>query len=241
MNRLQEGSELHVALSHVQHRVKASHEESFILWKEWHKTHAWKQDLAGFFFQIGEVEGRPVSMSFFFADIDGHRVLFWELTSQVVDFGMAKSWLDQYCNPPLVDQLLPQPVPMGMVEGVDATQRALSEVVYLAEASTYAMRSFERDWGDKVTWHTDSHGFVVQIGELGGQPVRLNLVLATIDGRRVAFWDPASEVFDYVMAEAWLKQHCTSPEVDGDVPGTNAGNFSHCIHAINRMNEPVAA
>jgi hypothetical protein len=241
MNRLQEGSELHIALSRVQHRVKASHEESFILWKAWHKTHLWKQDLSGFGYPIGEVEGRPVFMSFFFADIDNQRVLFWELTSQVVDAGMAEAWLDQYCKPPLVDQLIPHPAPMEMVEDVHALQQALSEVVYLAEASPYEMQALHSHWSLTETWDTDPQGFVAQIGELGPHAVRLNVVLATINGRRVAFWDPASQVFDYVMAEAWLKEQCTSPEVGADVPDTNATNFAHCIHAIHDMNEPLAA
>ncbi|MFY4731209.1 hypothetical protein [Nitrospira sp. BLG_2] len=59
----------------------------------------WEQDCRGFMETIGHVNKMPVCVCFFWYKINGHLILFYEATSQVVDHRMIEEWLDKYCNP----------------------------------------------------------------------------------------------------------------------------------------------
>lgn len=54
---------------------------------------SWSVDLRGMFFQIGQLDGRPVTICLNFATINGRRYMFWHCPSQVVDYTMAESWI----------------------------------------------------------------------------------------------------------------------------------------------------
>lgn len=53
----------------------------------------WEQVCSGFMLQIGEIDKRPVSVSFSFAIINGKKICFYECTSQVADHKMIEDWL----------------------------------------------------------------------------------------------------------------------------------------------------
>ena len=95
-------------LAATQYIVKATHDESFFLWclyasdspyqrKRDDVKFEWKQDNLGFMYQLGETDGMPVMASGFWADIDGKRVLFIELTSMVADYRLLDPFLKEYC------------------------------------------------------------------------------------------------------------------------------------------------
>jgi len=59
----------------------------------------WEQDNHGIWYQIGELAGRPVCVSFFWNVIDGVRVMFYDVTSQVSDILIVEEWLKEHCSP----------------------------------------------------------------------------------------------------------------------------------------------
>ena len=63
------------------------------------KRYQWEQDTMGLWYQIGELDNRPVAISFNWFKIDGHRVMFYECMSQVVDHKMVEEWLRRHCSP----------------------------------------------------------------------------------------------------------------------------------------------
>ena|SRR5581483_3409967 len=79
------------------------------LWERWstealhkHKDFNfinWRQDSMGSCVHIGDLDKRPVVVTFFWAKLNGHLVVFWEATSEVVDYKMVEEWLGKYCNP----------------------------------------------------------------------------------------------------------------------------------------------
>lgn len=75
--------------------VEATSYESMCLWREYHKERGmpWEADLGGYLPTIGQLDGRPVCLSLFVKKIDGHKLLFIEATSQVVDHKMIDEWL----------------------------------------------------------------------------------------------------------------------------------------------------
>ncbi len=53
----------------------------------------WKQVPEGFATLIGELDKRPVYLEFSFAYINGHKIAFYEICSQVADYKMAEDYL----------------------------------------------------------------------------------------------------------------------------------------------------
>lgn len=77
--------------------VEATRYEKHSLWKEYafSKKVTWEAGLGGPMVTIGKVDGRPVVITLMVDVIDGHRVLFVDATSQVVDWTMIDEWLLQ--------------------------------------------------------------------------------------------------------------------------------------------------
>lgn len=84
--------------------VEASHTEQHFLWKEnfYEKTRqfdavkSWEDEGMGHGITIGQLDKRPVCVTMFYAKINGHRVMFYEGTSQVVDHKMIEEWLQHW-------------------------------------------------------------------------------------------------------------------------------------------------
>ena len=76
--------------------VEATHCEQYYLWNDWHERVDWKQDGSGFGICIGHInkkKTKPVFVSFFFVEINGKRVCFYECTSRFVDHTMVENYI----------------------------------------------------------------------------------------------------------------------------------------------------
>lgn len=79
--------------------VEANSFEKLCLWKEWKDRLPWREDLSGNLVTIGHVQGRPIVVSLFWANLNGQKVMFTELTSQLADYKLLDAWLDANCAP----------------------------------------------------------------------------------------------------------------------------------------------
>jgi hypothetical protein len=97
--------------------VQATHTERLHLWMEWssqsgwddikhierggtpHRKYRWEQMNPGCWMQIGKIKGMPVCLELQWVLIEGQVVLFWEMTSQVVDYRMGEKWLEDSLKP----------------------------------------------------------------------------------------------------------------------------------------------
>lgn len=91
--------------------VEASHTEQHFLWMQHAKDSTWndpkyparkmdwKQANPGRSVMVGEIGGKQVWMTIFFARIEGQVVLFWELTSQACDYTLAEKWFKENLKP----------------------------------------------------------------------------------------------------------------------------------------------
>lgn len=75
--------------------VEASGFEKGILWERSHSKMKWG-DSQGWLLTLGMVAGSPVCISVFFHQLDGHTVLFFHDTSQVVDHKLISDWLKKH-------------------------------------------------------------------------------------------------------------------------------------------------
>lgn len=69
------------------------------LWEDWHKKLSWEPSTRGEMIQIGSILDRPIVITLFVHTLQGHKVLFYNATSQLVDHQMVEEWLEKHCNP----------------------------------------------------------------------------------------------------------------------------------------------
>ena len=95
----------------VEYFVEATSFEKFCLWKQ---NEEYKKDFTlksfqewdmgtGQMVEIGRLDRRPVAVVFWFDKLDGHKVCFYEATSEVVDHKMVEKWIEDNCNVPVRD------------------------------------------------------------------------------------------------------------------------------------------
>lgn len=77
--------------------VEANSYEGMCLWQEQHERggKTWKEGGGGPMVQVGELADMPVCISLTVNEIDGHRILFVDETSQVRDSRMVEKWLEE--------------------------------------------------------------------------------------------------------------------------------------------------
>lgn len=75
--------------------VEASSYEQHCLWKEWHLDGnlVWIENLSGLGREVGRIDDRPIFISLRTALVDGHKLLFVDPTSVVVDHDQIEQWL----------------------------------------------------------------------------------------------------------------------------------------------------
>jgi hypothetical protein len=89
-------------LSGVVGVVEADSYAQHMLWAEnrrREKPLKWTGNSRGLMETIGNLGGMPVCVSLFTAEIDGHKLLFIDATSQVVDHRMIDGWLKKTMPP----------------------------------------------------------------------------------------------------------------------------------------------
>ena len=75
--------------------VEASNYERLMLWNEnrVHGLRIWNHgNVVGLMETVGFVDSMPVCISLLVEVIDGHKILFWEPTSMVVDHRLIDDW-----------------------------------------------------------------------------------------------------------------------------------------------------
>lgn len=73
--------------------VEANSYEKMCLWQEHQARGSWRERTDGLCQVVGTIDDRPVCVSLFTAEVDGHKILFVDPTSQVVDHAMIEKWL----------------------------------------------------------------------------------------------------------------------------------------------------
>ena len=75
--------------------VEATNYEYHCLWKEYCEkgSYTWVENLSGYGPTIGYVDSRPIVVSLSTAVVDGHKILFVDPCSLLVDWKMIDEWL----------------------------------------------------------------------------------------------------------------------------------------------------
>jgi hypothetical protein len=86
----------------VKYIVEATDNEWHMLWEKYHYQPRsglpipWEEISMGKIVTIGEVAKRPIAIQISWAIINGHKVMFYEGSSQLVDYKMMEKWLEHH-------------------------------------------------------------------------------------------------------------------------------------------------
>lgn len=106
------------------------------------------------------------------------------------------------------------------------------ETEFLIEADNFSRFALWQEWHGKVLWEQDS-GVIYTIGEFGGEPVCVEFSWNFINGHRVCFYHPTSQVVNWIMVREWVEKICYPLWCNGTrFAHTNAMNFVHCMQYV---------
>jgi hypothetical protein len=64
-----------------------------------YKRYKWEHDSYGKTVEVGQIDGHPITITFFWQIIDGYYVTFYERCSWYIDLYQVDAWLLAHCNP----------------------------------------------------------------------------------------------------------------------------------------------
>jgi hypothetical protein len=97
------GMDMEELLAMTEGAVEATSYESMMLWSENNRDESpktWVEHLSGWVPRIGCIdgdEGKPVTLSLFWAEVGDKIILFYDSPSRFVDHTMVREWLEKYC------------------------------------------------------------------------------------------------------------------------------------------------
>jgi hypothetical protein len=113
----------------------------------------------------------------------------------------------------------------GSVEATDYEKHCLW-LRYSKDGQKYGgFDEFRFDWQDA------GMGYGPQVGEIGGKPVSISIMTATVAGQKLLFWYAMSVAADHDLIEKWLKATLPPSAIrpDGYLNRTEPQNFINII------------
>jgi hypothetical protein len=123
-----------------------------------------------------------------------------------------------------------------MVPGINfnSLNRIISGIV---EANSFETMCLWQRWKDNgKSWVSTGHGYGPKVGTYGDMPVCISLLTAMVEGQKILFVDPTSQVTDHRLIEAWLKANVPSAlRKDGYLNKTDAMNFANAVSTAKEL------
>ena len=78
-----------------------------------------------------------------------------------------------------------------------------------------------------LTWQENNLGLMEYVGWLDSRPICISLTTAIVDGKKILFVDPTSQLVDHALIDSWLEQN---------LPKTAFRTFAKYLNRVNAMN-----
>ena len=104
----------------------------------------------------------------------------------------------------------------------------LDNVVGVVEATNFEYHQLWKEWEDKDSWFTNLSGYGAVVGDIDSRPIFISLRTAIVNGHKILFIDPESEVVDWKLINKWLFTHLPESAMEGGrINRTDAMNFTN--------------
>lgn len=116
----------------------------------------------------------------------------------------------------------------------------LEGVVGVVEANSYESLCLWQKYHESRSWNSGTFGYGVTVGTIGDMSVCLSLLATVIDGHKILFYHPTSQVVDHRMVREWLGTYMPKSAWEGDwLNHADAQNLCNVLFAADRMKEAV--
>jgi hypothetical protein len=128
-------------------------------------------------------------------------------------------------------------VPFELLTASDEVKSYLEGVTGIVEANSFETMCLWQRWKDNgKSWVSTGHGYGPKVGTYGDMPVCISLLTAMVEGQKILFVDPTSQVTDHRLIEAWLKANVPSAlRKDGYLNKTDAMNFANAVSTAKEL------
>lgn len=113
------------------------------------------------------------------------------------------------------------------VDASDYIKEYLLGVVGIVEANSFESSMLWEKHHEKREWKETLSGYLPCVGFIGERPIHISLMTAIIDGFKILFWHPTSQVVDHALIVEWFQKNLpTSAINDRGYPNSvDAQNF----------------
>jgi hypothetical protein len=118
--------------------------------------------------------------------------------------------------------------------GMNEQEAKLKTSVFFIEATHYEKFSLWRRFHEtSIGWVEDNLGFCIIVGSLGkNKPVNVSFSFATLNGKRVCFYEAISRYVDHTMVEEFIEKNYPVKWGNDRRAMTDADNFHLVIDAV---------
>jgi hypothetical protein len=87
----------------------------------------------------------------------------------------------------------------------DDVKRLFEGVIGVVEATSYEKLCLWREFSD--VWEQGGGGYLITVGQIGGQPICISVFVDTVRGHRILFYEATSAAVDHGTIDKWLMKN----------------------------------
>ena len=127
----------------------------------------------------------------------------------------------------------------------ETDKRYFQDVFFLVEATSEekyllwekygpSLRAKASIEGPSVFWKDESAGYMIHVGNIADRPIMVHISYATLNGKKVMFYEGVSELVDHKMIHDWVHYHSHHIRRDNGHRWAqcNTANFNHCLRRL---------
>lgn len=126
---------------------------------------------------------------------------------------------------------------------LESDAKFFEDIIACIEADSFACQTLwllyhhKPAYGVRIDTWEQKGGYLIQLGNLDKRPVNIDISFNILNGSKVMFWSPISQVVDHAMIDAWFAKF-KRPGTDS----ADAMNFTNALRKIEpfftRLNIP---
>jgi hypothetical protein len=114
-------------------------------------------------------------------------------------------------------------------------EECFTNTQFWVEADSFSRHELWAKFHKDYVWKQILTGLNITVGHVNDRSVVISVSWFYIDNVRVGFYHGCSQLVDHLMIEEWFKKYDVKYDRDHRRAFTDAGNFHHCLHALDEL------